>query len=59
MPSTKRRIVRRGVSTGLPTKTTHCGHVLDVGDLISDVTVRSEALKMLTILNKYTREHHR
>ncbi len=40
---TKRRIVRRGVSTGLPTKATHRSHVW-TWDFISDATVRGGSL---------------
>lgn len=31
VPPTKRKVVRRGVSTGLPTKAEHRGHVLELG----------------------------
>ena len=44
VPPTKRKIVRRGVSTGLPTKAGHRGHVW-TWDFISDATVRGGALK--------------
>ena len=54
---TRRRIVRRGISTGLPTKATHRGHVW-TWDFISDATVRGGSLKMLTILDEHTRECH-
>jgi putative transposase len=57
VPPTKRKIVRRGISTGLPTKATHRGHVW-TWDFISDATVRGGALRMLTILDEYTRECH-
>ena len=57
VPPTKRRLVRRGVSTGLPTKATHRGHVW-TWDFISDATVRGGALRMLTILDEHTRECH-
>ncbi len=49
VPPTKRQLVRRGISTGLPTKATPRGHVW-TWDFISDATVRGGALKMLTIL---------
>ena len=55
VPPTKRRLIRRGVSTGLPTKAIHRGHVW-TWDFISDVTVRGGALKMLTILDEHPRE---
>ncbi len=57
VPPTKRKLVRRGVSTGLPTKATPRGHVW-TWDFISDATVRGGALKMLTILDEHTRECH-
>lgn len=57
MPPTRRKIVRRGMSTGLPTKATHRGHVW-TWDFIADATVRGGALRMLTILDEYTRECH-
>ena len=57
VPPTRRKQVRRGVSTGLPTKATHRGHVW-TWDFIADATVRGGALRMLTILDEYTRECH-
>lgn len=57
VPPSKRKVVRRGISTGLPTKATHRGHVW-TWDFISDATVRGGALRMLTILDEHTRECH-
>jgi len=57
VPPTKRKAIRRGVSTGLPTAATHRNHVW-TWDFIADATVRGGALKMLTILDEYTRECH-
>ncbi len=57
VPPTRRKIVRRGISTGLPTRATHRSHVW-TWDFISDATVRGGALKMLTILDEHTRECH-
>src|SRR5271154_2539980 len=57
VPPTKRKIIRRGVSTGLPTTAPHRNHVW-TWDFIADATVRGGALKMLTILDEYTRECH-
>lgn len=57
VPATRRKRVRRGVSTGLPTKATHRGHVW-TWDFIADATVRGGAIRMLTILDEYTRECH-
>ena len=57
VPPTKRKIARRGHSTGWPTKATHRGHVW-TWDFIADATVRGGALRMLTVLDEHTRECH-
>ena len=57
VPPTKRKMVRRGYSTGLPVKAEHKGHVW-TWDFICDGTTRGGALRMLTILDEYTRECH-
>lgn len=57
VPPTRRKQVRRGVSTGLPTQALHRGHVW-TWDFIADSTVRGGALRILTILDEYTRECH-
>lgn len=57
VPPAKRKLVRRGLSTGLPTRADHRGHVW-TWDFISDATVRGGALRMLTILDEHTRECH-
>ena len=57
VPPTKRKLARRGHSTGLPTKATHRGHVW-AWDFIADATVRGGALRMLTVLDEHTRECH-
>jgi putative transposase len=57
VPAARRKTVRRGISTGLPTRATHRGHVW-TWDFIADATVRGGALRMLTILDEYTRECH-
>ena len=57
VPPTKRKLIRRGVSTGLPTTATHRNHVW-TWDFIADATVRGGTLKLLTILDEYTRECH-
>ncbi len=49
VPPTKRKVIRRGVSTGLPTTATHRNHVW-TWDFIADATVRGGALRILTIL---------
>ena len=55
VPPSKRKIIRRGFSTGLPTTATHRNHVW-TWDFIADATVRGGSLRMLTILDEYTRE---
>ena len=55
IPPRKPRRRRRGVSTGLPTKAEYPGHVW-TWDFIHDKTVRGGSLKMLTVLDEYTRE---
>jgi putative transposase len=57
VPPSKRKVVRRGVSTGLPTRAIHRGHVW-TWDFIADATVRGGALRILTILDEHTRECH-
>ena len=57
VPPTKRKLCRRGTSTGLPTQATHRGHVW-TWDFIADATVRGGALRILTILDEHTRECH-
>lgn len=57
VPPTRRKVPRRGRSTGLPTKATRRGHVW-TWDFIADATVRGGALRMLTVLDEFTRECH-
>jgi hypothetical protein len=57
VPPTKRKVLRHGVSTGLPTKAGHRGHVW-TWDFIADATVRGGALRMLTLLDEHSRECH-
>jgi len=57
VPPSRRKLVRRGVSTGWPTRATHRNHVW-TWDFIADATVRGGSLRMLTILDEYTRECH-
>jgi len=52
-----RLAIRRGHSTGLPVKAEYKGHVW-TWDFICDGTTRGGALRMLTILDEYTRECH-
>ena len=53
-PKTK-KISRRGVSTGLPTQATHPHHVW-TWDFIFDRTDNGGTLKMMTLLDEYTRQ---
>ena len=55
VPAKKPRRQRRGISTGLPTKATHRGHVW-TWDFVHDTTVRGGKLRMLNIIDEYTRE---
>ncbi len=57
IPKRKPRRPRRGVSTGLPTKALYPGHVW-TWDFIHDRTVRGGSLKILTVVDEYTRECH-
>jgi hypothetical protein len=54
VPPTRRKVVRRGISTGLPTRAVRRGHVW-TWDFVSDATVRGGAIRMLTILDEHTR----
>ncbi len=49
----KRR--RGGISTGLPTKATHPHHVW-TWDFVPDTTMRGGKLRMLSVLDEYTRQ---
>ena len=49
------RISQQGVSTGLPTQATHRNHVW-TWDFIFDRTDKGSTLKMLTMLDEYTRQ---
>ena len=49
------RIPRQGVSTSLPTQATHRNHVW-TWDFIFDRTDKGSTLKMLTMLDEYTRQ---
>jgi putative transposase len=55
VPPKKPRKRRQGVSTGLPTTATHRNHVW-TWDFVHDVTMRGGKLRMLTVLDEYTRE---
>jgi transposase InsO family protein len=53
--SKPKRIPRRGVSTGLPTKALYRNHVWS-WDFIFDRTDRGSTLKMMTMIDEYTRQ---
>ena len=55
IPTRKPKRRRRGVRTGLPTRATHRGHVW-AWDFVHDTTVRGGKLRMLNIIDEYTRE---
>ena len=57
VPPPRKRQVRCGASTGLPTQADHRGHVW-TWDFIADATVHGGALRMLTVLDEYTKEVH-
>jgi transposase InsO family protein len=57
VPPPRKRQVRRGVSTGLPTRATHRGHGW-TWDFIADATVHGGALRKLTVLDEHTKEVH-
>ena len=50
-----KKIPRRGASTGLPTQATHRNHVW-TWDFIFDRTDRGGTLKMMTLLDEYSRQ---
>ena len=50
-----KKIPRHGISTGLPTQATHRHHVW-TWDFIFDRTDKGSTLKMLTMLDEYTRQ---
>lgn len=55
VPAKKPKRIRRGQSTGLPTQATHRGHVW-TWDFVHDTTVRGGKLRMLNVMDEYTRE---
>lgn len=57
VPTRRARRRRRGESTGLPTRATHRGHVWS-WDFIHGRTLRGGGLRMLNVLDEYTRECH-
>lgn len=57
VPPTKRKPVRRGHSTRLPTKATHWNHVW-TWDFVAEATMRGAASRMPRVLDEHTRECH-
>jgi hypothetical protein len=55
VPVKKPRRRRCGISTGIPTKATHPNHVW-TWDFVHDTTMRGGKLRMLTVLDEYTRQ---
>ena len=55
VPAKKPKVRRRGIRTGLPTKAKHRGHVW-TWDFVHDTTVRGGKLRMLNVIDEYTRE---
>lgn len=54
-PTKKPRRRRAGIPTGLPTKATHRNHVWTC-DFVADRTAKGGAIRMLTVLDEFTRE---
>ena len=55
VPAKKPKRRRRGSSTGLPTKARHRNHVW-TWDFVHDTTMRGGKLRMLNLIDEYTRE---
>lgn len=55
VPAKKPKERRQGVSTGLPTKATHRGHVW-TWDFVDDTTVKGGTLRMSNFMDEHTRE---
>ncbi len=55
VPAKKPKMRRRGPSTGLPTKAEHRNHVWSY-DFVHDRTMRGGQLRMLNVIDEYTRE---
>ncbi len=58
VPRRRPRKRRVGTAVALPTRATHRGHVW-TDDFLFDATERGQALKLLVVLDEYTRECHR
>ena len=55
VPAKKAKRRRRGPSTGLPTEARHRNHVW-TWDFVHDTTMRGGKLRMLNVIDEYTRE---
>lgn len=55
VPAKKPKRRRQGASTGLPTAATHRNHVWS-WDFVHDTTMRGGKLRMLNVIDEYTRE---
>ena len=55
IPPRKPKYRRQGASTGLPAKATHRNHVW-TWDFVHDSTIKGGKLRMLTLIDEYTRE---
>lgn len=58
LPRKRPRKRRKSEASGLPTRATYRGHVWTY-DFVFDRTERGQALKMLVVLDEFTRECHR
>lgn len=57
VPPPRKRLRRQGLSTGLPQRAVHRNHVWG-WDFVSDYTQRGGSLRLLNIVDEYTRECH-
>ena len=57
VPPPQKRVRRQGLSTGLPHKAQHKNHVW-AWDFVADYTQRGGKLRVLTLIDEYTRECH-
>lgn len=57
VPPPPPKVRRRGLSTGLPQKARHKNHVW-AWDFVADYTQRGGKLRVLTLIDEYTRECH-
>lgn len=57
VPRPRARVRRQGLSTGLPQQASHRNHVW-AWDFVSDYTQRGGKLRVLTLIDEYTRQCH-